>query len=343
MAPQCESQQLLKLQNWWTRSRRKPAGKDHSRIEWTCECGHDLFADFKTNSPELLSKYASIPKHTPSGSSPSTTSQSRSSTMNSPPPIHLQHSNSANFTIQSAHTLNNMTPASTLQSLSGTTLSGSINANVNLSFLELCVNTGPHLKSLAEIDTAHISTDGALFKSLRQQYLNLRGFRSRFWLLKPAAVSFVRFSLENRHRVGILQKPLALPPKSEVDAKNWVYDPCPLEGDPPIAEDLFLHYLQCNEGSGNLFWMFRFPRKLDTSLLKPNASATFGWGIHIDEGPDYAALFKANFIVLCLSGLAAWLWSFFKHDFQGAFIFGCWIIAVLNSLLMAYMFKWRQE
>jgi hypothetical protein len=144
--------------------------------------------------------------------------------------------------------------------------------------------------------------------------------------------------------VGILQKPLALPPKSEVDAKKWIYDPCPLEGDPPIAEDLFLHYLQCSEQSNALFWMLRFPRKLDTSLLTiPGASTTFGWGIHIDEGPDFAAVAKVNFVVLLLSGVAAGLWALFKHDFQGAFGFACWIIAVLNSLLMAYMFKWRQE
>ena len=134
-----------------------------------------------------------------------------------------------------------------------------------------------------------------------------------------------------------------MPPKSEVDAKNWIYDPCPLDGDPPIAEDLFLHYLQCSEGPGTLFWMLRFPRKLETSLLKSAAPASFGWGIHIDEGPDFAALFKANFVVVLLSGIAAGLWSLFEHDFQGAFGFACWIIAVLNSLLMVYMFKWRQE
>jgi hypothetical protein len=89
--------------------------------------------------------------------------------------------------------------------------------------------------------------------------------------------------------------------------------------------------------------MLRFPRKLQTSLLKLATSATFGWGIHIDEGPDFAALLKANFIVLLLSGIAAGLWKLFENDFRGAFGFACWIITVLNSLLMAYMFNWRQE
>lgn len=152
-----------------------------------------------------------------------------------------------------------------------------------------------------------------------------------------------KFSLENRHRVGILQKPLAVPPKSEVDAKKWTYDPCPLDGDPPISEDMFLHYLKCPEESKALFWMLRLPRKLNSSLLESPTSATFGWGVHIDEGPNFAAIFKANFITLVLSGIAAGLWTFFKKDFQGAFGFACWIIAVLNSLLAMYMFKWKQE
>jgi hypothetical protein len=90
--------------------------------------------------------------------------------------------------------------------------------------------------------------------------------------------------------------------------------------------------------------MLRFPRKLEASLITTvDTSPAFGWGIHIDEGPDFAALFLANFVVLLLSGVTASIWTVFKHDFQGAFGFACWIIAVLNSLLMAYMFKWRQE
>ena len=90
--------------------------------------------------------------------------------------------------------------------------------------------------------------------------------------------------------------------------------------------------------------MFRFPRKLDTSLVTTaGASTAFGWGIHIDDGPDYAFLFMVNFGVLLLSGLAAGLWKYFERDFQGAFGFATWLIAVLNSLLMAYVLKWKQE
>lgn len=90
--------------------------------------------------------------------------------------------------------------------------------------------------------------------------------------------------------------------------------------------------------------MLRFPRKLGTSLsTTAGASTTFGWGVHIDEGPDFSSLFVANLVVLMVSGLAAGLWRFLERDFQGAFGFAAWIVAVGNSLLLAYVLKWRQE
>ncbi len=60
------------------------------------------------------------------------------------------------------------------------------------TYFELCVNTGEHLKSLGEIDVTRISTDGEFFALIKQQYLRLRSFRSRFFLLKPSVISYVR-------------------------------------------------------------------------------------------------------------------------------------------------------
>jgi hypothetical protein len=139
--------------------------------------------------------YAAILKYTPDGNIQSSTSQPSATTLTSPPIAHPPQSNVSNSQRQNAYDLSNLTPASTLQTLPMTNNNG-----LNLSFLELCVNTGPHLKSLAEIDTANISTDGTLFQNLRKQCLRLRGLRSRFWLLKPAAISFVRVSQSIPHR-----------------------------------------------------------------------------------------------------------------------------------------------
>lgn len=68
---------------------------------------------------------------------------------------------------------------------------------LSLIFLELCVNTGKFLKSLGEIDVTSINTDGDFFDTVKAHYLRLRGFRARFWLLKPISVSYVRVSLSS--------------------------------------------------------------------------------------------------------------------------------------------------
>lgn len=68
----------------------------------------------------------------------------------------------------------------------------------------------------------------------------------------------------------------------------------------------------------------------------------YGWGIHINEGPDYFIISVINFVLLALSGLAAFLWNWYTSDFQGAFGFAGWIVAVVNGVSVAYVVKWQQ-
>jgi len=70
---------------------------------------------------------------------------------------------------------------------------------------------------------------------------------------------------------------------------------------------------------------------------------TFGWGVHILEAPDYRNIGMINLCMLILSGVTAYLWKYFTSDFQGAFGFAGWIVAVVNGVLFAYLAKWRQE
>lgn len=168
-----------------------------------------------------------------------------------------------------------------------------------------------------------------------------------FVYVYPSILSYLlltqnQFSVEQRRRVGILQKPLAIPPREEVYLKRWIYGPCPLDGDPPIADRLFLHYLSCSQRSNVLFWMPRMPRKLNKSIFSDGiASAVFGWGVHIEEGPNYHAIFWMNFLCLVTSGIFAALWTMYKHDFQGAFGFACWFIAIINTFMIALMYRWK--
>ncbi|KAE9376187.1 hypothetical protein N431DRAFT_334440, partial [Stipitochalara longipes BDJ] len=212
------------------------------------------------------------------------------------------------------------------------------------SYLELCINTGEYTKTLSEIDLRDVGCDGELFHRIRKDYCRLRGLRSRFWLLKPSAVHFVRFAVEDPLSVGILQKPLAVPPPPcEVSSKNYAYTPCPLEDDPPMPQHTFLHLLSCTAYNPNLAWLPRLPKKLNSSILRFTGAVNYGWGIHINEGPDYFVIGVVNCAFLMLSGLAAFLWNWYKNDFQGAFGFAGWIVAVLNGVLVSYVIKWQQE
>lgn len=84
------------------------------------------------------------------------------------------------------------------------------------------------------------------------------------------------------------------------------------------------------------------PRKLKTSILNEGiASAAFGWGVHIDEGPNYHLLGWINFFGFMASGLFATVWTIYQHDFQGAFGFACWFLAGLNTLLFTMMSRWK--
>jgi hypothetical protein len=83
------------------------------------------------------------------------------------------------------------------QSLSTNELSGPIGLNDNTCiypavFFELCVNTSEHLKTLGEIDLSKAQCDGDLFSAIQERYVKIRGWRSKYWLLKPAKISYVR-------------------------------------------------------------------------------------------------------------------------------------------------------
>lgn len=64
--------------------------------------------------------------------------------------------------------------------------------------------------------------------------------------------------------------------------------------------------------------------------------------MYIDEGPGFLKIFMLNLGGLVLSGAAALLWKFLEKDFQGAFGFACWVIAVMNTLMAVFVVKWNR-
>jgi hypothetical protein len=85
-----------------------------------------------------------------------------------------------------------------LSTLLGSTSSTSSNLSSTFprqSYLELCINTREYTKTLREIDLRNVGCDGELFKEIRNEYSRVRNCKSRFWLLKPSGVHFVRVSI----------------------------------------------------------------------------------------------------------------------------------------------------
>jgi hypothetical protein len=67
-------------------------------------------------------------------------------------------------------------------------------------FLALCVNTGRFHATLGEIDVTNICQDSETFRTIKDRYLEVRGFRARarrLFLFQPRSVHFVKVSVFN--------------------------------------------------------------------------------------------------------------------------------------------------
>lgn len=107
-------------------------------------------------------------------------------------------------------------------------------------------------------------------------------------------------------------------------------------------------------------WLRRLPKKLNQSLLveaqqynttsPPNAGAaamdadlTFGWGVHILDGPNHAALglllAVAVAIIFVVSGLIV---GFAKTQEQG-FGVGNFLLTIIASIMAAIYFQLQDQ
>ena len=58
-----------------------------------------------------------------------------------------------------------------------------------------------------------------------------------------------------------------------------------------------------------------------------------GWGLHYQEGQDFDLLMGVVFIVLVASLLFGVLWSYFKHDVQGAFGVASYMVTAVAAFV----------
>ncbi|KAL9040600.1 MAG: hypothetical protein Q9214_004423 [Letrouitia sp. 1 TL-2023] len=323
---------------------RVPAG--YRRLEWTCSCGELLYGDFKESSPGSSGELATkLREQSGRGASQSSSPQSSGEprNMTEPPKLHLRQS--IRPTNWNSHGDGDQEDPSDPrnQTFRGTARDRRAPIRENL---QLCIETGKYSLEIEEVGLDRPQSDGILFQSIRERYEHIRHsvlpMRLRF--SKPNKAIFVKCCIQFRLGQHPFVSPIAgsidapsIPPKDEVTAGNYVYNPCPID-EPPIDNRTFFHHFYSPASlHPYMMWGPRIPRKLGRSLT-PMAQ---GWGIHLEECPDWPLFAAVNFISLLISGAIAGIYSWKTKDTQTGVAIGTWLTAVQVMGMTAIFFWWH--
>ncbi|KAM6511763.1 hypothetical protein FALCPG4_016758 [Fusarium falciforme] len=353
---------ILSGLSWLAKMARPSLKPGHRRIEWTCDCGVELYADFCVRNSEHIDNLARSLKYPIQLDTSLEESRSHESQSTHGPREDaktISTSDSRHATQDSSNCSDGGTSSSTPRrpSTSGTPISTpTIDAapsrivapnqhsqGTRPKFIALCVNTGGIYKTLSEVDLTGIKSDMAGFLKMKEAYLGTRGLRSRLrFLIKPVNLEFVQFTLWNRKHgyVSICNRPNSIPPHTMSD---YEYFPKPLEPLPPMPPEIFIHYLEHGEGElspARHDWLPRLPLRLGTRVID-GEEACYGYGVHIIEGPNRMTIFWMFMATMAASILACVLWSGVKEDIQGGTSLGALIVALPAAVLAAFLFRFE--
>jgi hypothetical protein len=143
-------------------------------------------------------------------------------------------------------------------------------------------------------------------------------------------------------RVGFFSED-PLPPKPEIAEKRYDYKLIP-PVPPPIDSRSFLHYFWKHNKyahSTTSRYVERLPKKLGQSLVKDFDVDELreGWGLHILEGPNKAAICWAILFILLVSFVTAFTYDLIRKQQDTGFSIGQWMVASLTVSLTAVFFS----
>ncbi|KAH8728896.1 hypothetical protein GQ44DRAFT_823673 [Phaeosphaeriaceae sp. PMI808] len=189
--------------NQWKKALRKRPCPGTQRLEWTCDCGEAMFADFRlADEAQYQQQLAFLTSPVPA---------TQSTVYGHPPPSDLE-SGMTNSTNDSQPP----NPSGSYKGKAPTSTSGSSTIYVGSSesqsfvmqpntlfpmnkYLELCVNVGKYETKLAEIQvtsssvtTSTIFTDAHLFSKIYNQYFTFRKPAWRRFLYRPSGIKALR-------------------------------------------------------------------------------------------------------------------------------------------------------
>ncbi|KAF2626859.1 hypothetical protein BU25DRAFT_73993 [Macroventuria anomochaeta] len=341
---------------WKTQLREVPR-PGTQRLEWTCECGDEMFADLPVENGaqyqqmlEFLTRPA--PKTQPTSQNRTTPSQLEGGTA---------QLNYTSLQLSQSSIGQSNAPASTVGS--GNTYVGSGNSQaptaqqnglyVRNKYLELCVDVGKYETKLAEIQVASsesngaaICTDAHLFRQIYHRYFALRKHTWRRFLYRPAGIKFVHFGVQAGYRVSFFSSD-PLPSEEIIASKQYEYNlqpPVP----PPMDSRTFLHYFykhNAHSQSTSAKYVSRLPKKLGDSLTRSLGVDELleGWGIHIIEGPNKVAICWALMVVLVASFGVSIGYDLITQSGDSGFAIGQWMVAALTVGLSALYFSLEDD
>ncbi|KAF1994374.1 hypothetical protein P154DRAFT_585859 [Amniculicola lignicola CBS 123094] len=302
------------------------------RIEWTCECGDELFADFNSKDQAALDALEAQ------------LHQSAVSTTTTPNPVSRSTTTLPASPPQQRHvTTTGTSPALGIGAQSSTTSAQGTTSTPR--YLAICTSSGGIYKTLSELDISPLKSDSELFLAVADIYRKSSTAHS-LWklLLRPVSVEFIHLTVWDLHSayISIFDRPQSIPPDSNPD---YTFAPRTLAPLPPVPPELFIHYMRKHKHPRSSthppIWSPRLPARTAKRLIDCDVG-TYGWGIYIAEGPNRLFVFWMVMLSVGCSILLSALWARLKGDVQGATGLGSLVLGVHSVVMAAFMFKFGE-
>lgn len=149
----------------------------------------------------------------------------------------------------------------------------------------------------------------------------------------------MQFKLGRRPFISLISGKVdapSIPSEAEVKAGNYAYIPCPMD-EPPMDSRTFLHHFYASASKHpDTMWGVRLPWKIGPGP----APMAPGWGVHLEERPDWTLFAALMFLCLLLSGLVAGIYAWRAKDNPTGIAIGAWLTAT-QTMGMTAIFFWR--
>jgi hypothetical protein len=133
-----------------------------------------------------------------------------------------------------------------------------------------------------------------------------------------------------------------IPPEAEVKARRYLYEPVPMD-DVEFADIPLAHLLKPGRHF-DTFWTNTFPKKTREPLVRRegvDGRRVIGWGIRINEGPNWTVISFLILTVLLVIGAAVGIYAATTSDNESAFALGAFLASILAVYLSHQYFAWK--